>query len=716
MIPAVVFQTRINLTENEFVVNYVNQAVVTLFGLDASAGGPALFSPALFSIDDFMALIQPDDLKSLGERFAERTWALGQYHEQCRLLLPGTGVRWLDIIADPEAQPEGWVVWRGVITDITAVKQAEEALRLGQERFELAVQTGGIGVWDMDLATQKCVWDARMYEFYGVDPDSFDISGAAWRMLLHLEDPDQTCGEWDAILSSGAVLDCEFQINRPNGSPRYMRGLARLIRGPDGVPRRAVGINLDITERWELHHKLEHMAAHDALTGLPNRVTFEQKLEEACDQAHREDREHVLCFMDLDRFKILNDSAGHAAGDAFLRQVGNLIQSSIGDHARGRYQGQGQRGQEPHEQDFTARLGGDEFALLLYDCSTARAEYRARELIDAIRAIRLSWEGKVYDIGGSIGLTAITGKSPSPVELMSQADVACYAAKAAGRNQVLLYGGRNGAAERHHREILVASGIRRAIEAGQLELFAQEILTLDGAKFARSSLGGRHVEILLRMKDAYGRMLRPGSFIPAAERYDLMGNLDRWVLENALIVYGEALAAIGDLSISINLSANSLNDPLFWPFLSETLKASRLPPQRVNFEITETAMINNLDSARNFMSVVRGAGHGLILDDFGTGLSSFNYLKQFPIDGLKIDGSFIRPMKGSPVDRVIVESINEIAHKLGIWTVAEFVENAETLQIVRAIGIDQAQGYAIGRPVPLDTMIGQQTALLASLF
>ncbi len=681
-IPAVVFQTRINLSANKFLVGYINRGAIDLLALDADN-----FDPASFSVEDFVGLIHPDDLAALNDRFIESTQAVAQYHVQCRLILPLAGIRWVDIVADPQPEHDGWIVWRGLITDITAVKQAEEGLLRGQERFELAAQTGGIGVWDMNLRTQECVWDARMYEFYGVDPDSFEISMPAWHSLLHLEDADCTDREWDAILMSGAVLDCEFQVDRQNGTSRYIRSLSRMIFGPDGLPQRAVGINLDITERRDLQLRLEHMAAHDALTGLPNRLTFEKKLREACELAQSGARSHVLCFMDLDRFKIVNDSAGHAAGDAFLRKVGALVQSVIG------------------EGDFTARLGGDEFALLLYDCPTAKAEHRARVLIDEIRAIRLLWEGKAYDIGASIGLTAITAKSPSPLELMSQADVACYAAKAAGRNQVMVYGARNGTAERHHREILVASGIRRAIDADQLELFAQDILMLDKAKSR-----GRHVEILLRMIDSSGRLLRPGSFIPAAERYDLMGNLDRWVLENALIARGDMLAAISDLSISINLSANSLNDPLFWPFLSEVLKSSPMPAERVSFEITETAMINNLESARSFMSVVRAAGHALILDDFGTGLSSFNYLRQFPVDGLKIDGSFIRQMKESPVDRVIVECINEIAHKLGIKTVAEFVEDRETLEIVRTIGIDQAQGYAVGRPAALDEIIHRHTA------
>jgi diguanylate cyclase len=560
IVPAIVFETHLNFRDGKFILGYVNRAVTTVLGVD-----PAHFDPASFSLEDFMRLVHPGDIAGLSAAIAEATDKVERFHEQCRLVLPDGTVRWIDMVADPEPFPDAWMFWRGVATDITALKEADAG-------------------------------------------------------------------------------------------------------------------------RMELQRQLEHMAAHDALTGLPNRASFEQRLQEAHKQTLQQ-REHALCFMDLDRFKIVNDSAGHAAGDAFLRLVGDLLQSTCKD------------------QHFTARLGGDEFALLLYDCSLAKAEHMARELIDAIRSIRLSWDRKIYDIGASIGVTAITARSPKPIDLMSQADVACYAAKSAGRNQVVVYGARNGAAERHHQEILVASGIRQAVETNRFQLFAQEILSLNP-----TGSENRNVELLLRMIDTTGRVLRPGTFIPAAERYDLMGSLDRWVIENALVERGEALAQIGDLAISINLSANSLNDPLFWPFLKTTLAASHLPPSQVNFEITETALINNIDTARSFMNTVRTAGHALILDDFGTGLSSFNYLKQFPIDGLKIDGSFIRQIKDNIVDRAIVESINEIAHKLDIKTVAEFVEDAETLEIVRQIGIDQAQGYVVGRPVPLDMMIEEHAA------
>lgn len=681
VVPAIVFESRINFRQNKFILNYINQGAVELLGLDSTT-----FNPAEFSIEDFAVLMHPDDSQRLTGSIGESTASFTRFHEQCHLLLP-LGLRWLDIVADPEAFEDGWIHWRGIATDITALKQAEDKYRREQERLALATRSAGVGIWEYDCGSGEYRLDARMRELLYADeagfapgngPDSFRIAAESWAALVHPDDLPGLIQERGRALQYGATFSYGFRIHPPSGGVRYLSASVQVFRRPDGSPDRLLGTTIDITERMELQTQLEHMAAHDALTGLPNRVTFERKLKEACDQADRQMSEHVLCFMDLDRFKIVNDSAGHAAGDTLLRVVGNLIQATCG------------------AENFTARLGGDEFALLLYDCSIAKAEHIARELIDAIRMIRLPWDGKIYDIGASIGLTAIAGTAPRPVDLMSQADVACYAAKAAGRNQVMVYGGRNGAAERHHQEIMVASGIRRAIEANQLELFSQEILSL-------KMIGprARGVELLLRMTDSSGRVLRPGSFIPAAERYDLMGNLDRWVIENALVENGAALSRIADLTVSINLSANSLNDPLFWPFLKAALLASCLPPERVNFEITETALINNLDTARNFTSAVRSAGCGLILDDFGTGLSSFNYLKQFPVDGLKIDGSFIRQLKNSAVDRVIVESINEIAHKLGIKTVAEFVEDAETLEIVRSIGIDQAQGYVIGRPIPL---------------
>jgi diguanylate cyclase len=706
-LPAIVFEAKTHPASNQFILNYLNKNMIGLLGFD-----PQVFDPANFSRKDFATLLRPapgDPDCSMPEDGTRR------FHRQFRLVIPEQQERWLDIIADPEPADDGWILWRGVATDITENKRADEQYRLGRERLALATSLAGIGIWEFDFDAREYRLDDRMRQLLHVDeveigsggtPGSYRISPEDWAALVNPEDLRRLLKIRTQALNNGStIVDYEFRVRWPTGEERYMSSIMQIVRRPDGTPLRFVGTCVDVTEQKckeqrlaALNARLEHMASHDALTGLPNRVTFEDRLGQASEQASADDREHALCFMDLDRFKVVNDSAGHAAGDAFLRLVGNLIRGEC----------KGKPGREAR--DFAARLGGDEFALLLYDCSVARAEHVARSLIDAIKAIRLPWEGKIYDIGASIGITSINARSPGPAELMSQADVACYAAKAAGRNQSVVYGSRSGIAQRHHQEILVASGISAAIEDNRLELFAQEILSL-GAFQPNVT----NVELLLRMRDTHGRILRPGSFIPAAERYDLMGSLDRWVVTDALITHGAALAAVPGFSISINLSANSLNDPLFWSFFNKTLKETPLPPDRIQFEITETAMINNLESARHFMSKIRDNGYGLILDDFGTGLSSFNYLKQFPVDGLKIDGSFIRQLKDSAVDRSIVESINEIAHKLGARTIAEFVEDTETLEILRAIGVDQAQGYVIGRPAPLGEILDERKGTRVSL-
>jgi diguanylate cyclase (GGDEF)-like protein len=678
--------------------------MVELLGLD-----PYAFDPVTFSRADFDNLLHPSEHESIvcvpGE-------APARFHRQFRL----RDKRWLDIVADPEPAADGWIVWRGVAIDVTEANQSQREFRKGQQRLALATRIAGVGTWEYDFEAREYRLDDRMRELLHIDelelrrgesPGTFRISPGDWAALVDAGDLERLVELRERALKDGSsTIAYDFRVRWPTGEERNLNSMMLIVWNAEGTPQRFIGSCMDVTEQKLKEHRLaalnvrlEHLASHDALTGLPNRVTFEEKLTHTCERAGLDEREHALCYLDLDRFKIVNDSAGHAAGDAFLRLVGNLIASECAGRTGGK------------APDFAARLGGDEFALLLYDCSLTRAEHVARSLIDAISAIRLPWEGKVYDIGASIGITAINSRSPGSVELMSQADVACYAAKSAGRNQSVVYGSRSGIAQRHHQEILVASGISAAIEGNRLELYAQDILSL-----GKLEPGVTNVELLLRMRDTNGRVLRPGSFIPAAERYDLMGSLDRWVLTNALIVRGAALAATPGFSISVNLSANSLNDPLFLSFFNRTLKESPLPPSRINFEITETAIINNLDSARVFMTKMRNSGYGLILDDFGTGLSSFNYLKQFPVDGLKIDGSFIRQMKDSAVDRAIVESINEIAHKLGARTIAEFVEDEETLEILRTIGVDQAQGYIIGRPVPLEAVLeeraGKQGGLL----
>lgn len=440
----------------------------------------------------------------------------------------------------------------------------------------------------------------------------------------------------------------------------------------------AVLIFQDVTIARTLQRELTHAAAHDALTGLPNRAAFETVLHEASASAAAGGRCHAVGYIDLDRFKIVNDTAGHAAGDMLLREVGRLLREAL------------------RPDDVVARFGGDEFAVLLHDCTLVEAEAVCQRAIDAIRVVRFPWEGKVYDIGASIGLTEIGPTSAPPDELMKQVDVACYAAKAGGRNRVAAYSAEAGDARRYYQEIQIAAGIRAAIDEGRFKLFAQEIRAIDPDRGH-----DRHYEILLRMVDESGALIPPGSFIPAAERYDLMGIIDRWVISTLLRAHRDDMRLNRGLSFSVNLSANSLNDPHLWAFVQNEMLISGIRPGRLQFEITETALINNFGTAKEFVSAARATGAKVGLDDFGAGLSSFSYLKQFQVDCIKIDGAFIRHVDDNLVDRRIVESINDIGHALGMVTVAEFVETEAILNTVREIGIDMAQGYFLGKPMPL---------------
>lgn len=571
----------------------------------------------------------------------------------------------------------------GMNFDITDHKELAEALFEEKERLRITLHSIGDSVITTDAEARITFMNPVAEEMTGWP--AAEAAGRPLGEIFRIVDEITGAPFTDPVaaclaqmrpyhLDDGAVL-----IAR-DGERRDVRDSAAPVRATSGDVIGAVLVFQDVTKARSLQQALEHSASHDGLTGLPNRTAFERNLR-AAREATAKKREHVLCFIDLDRFKIVNDDAGHAAGDALLRDVANLLRRAC------------------RADDAAARLGGDEFGLLLHDCSIADGEKLAQRFLKTLADLRFTWNDRTYQIGASIGLTLIATDAPQTDELMSQADIACYTAKFAGRNQIAVYGGAGSPAQKHHREVQVAAGIRNAIESDRFRLFAQEVIDLKPA-----SGTGRHFEILLRMLDERGAIMEPPSFIPASERYDLMGSIDRWVIRTTFRGYGARLRQTPDLTISLNLSANSLNDPFLWPFLQEELAASDLPAGRINFEITETAVINNLAVAKQFLSRARAAGCGVLLDDFGTGLSSFIYLRQFPVDGVKIDGSFIRQMTENPIDRTIVESINAVGHRLGAVTVAEQVEDEATLELVRAMGVDRAQGFAISRPEPFDSL------------
>lgn len=432
--------------------------------------------------------------------------------------------------------------------------------------------------------------------------------------------------------------------------------------------------------------RLVYQASHDALTGLINRREFEQRLEHTLLSALQQDREHALCYMDLDQFKVINDSCGHAAGDELLRQLALLLKGNL------------------RERDILARLGGDEFALLLENCGI----HDALEVADTFRAevqrFRFKWGDRIFAVGMSVGMVAINRDSGTAASLMSAADAACYVAKDRGRNQIHVYESRDIDLARHRGEMQWVTRIHRALEEHRLRLSWQEIRRTDGVAEPT-----RHVELLLRMMDEDGSEILPMAFIPAAERYSIMPALDTWVIEETLRLCRQYLTAGREQHclLAVNLSGASLKDPAFRSMLLTRLQENPVLGPHLCFEITETAAIGNLAVVNGFIDAMRDFGCSFALDDFGSGLSSFTYLKNLKVDYLKIDGAFVRDITSNPIDRSMVEAIHRIGHQMGLKTVAEYVESEQTLALLRQIGVDYVQGNGVHPPEPLENLCSE---------
>ncbi len=429
--------------------------------------------------------------------------------------------------------------------------------------------------------------------------------------------------------------------------------------------------------------RLVYQASHDALTGLINRREFEQRLDRTLLSALQQGREHALCYMDLDQFKVINDSCGHAAGDELLRQLALLLKGNL------------------RERDTLARLGGDEFALLLENCSIQDALEVADTFRAEVQRFRFKWGDRIFAVGMSVGMVAINRDSGTAASLLSAADAACYVAKDRGRNQIHVYESRDIDLARHRGEMQWVTRIHRALEEHRLRLSWQEIRRTDGA--AESV---RHVELLLRMMDDDGSEILPMAFIPAAERYSIMPSLDSWVIEETLRLCQRYLAAKCEQHclFAVNLSGASLKDPAFRRMLLTCLQENPELGPHLCFEITETAAIGNLAVVNEFIDAMREFGCRFALDDFGSGLSSFTYLKNLKVDYLKIDGAFVRDITSNPIDRSMVEAIHRIGHQMGLITVAEYVESDQTLALLRQIGVDYVQGNGVHCPEPLETL------------
>ncbi|MGI9509847.1 MAG: putative bifunctional diguanylate cyclase/phosphodiesterase, partial [Geminicoccaceae bacterium] len=570
----------------------------------------------------------------------------------------------------------------GSVRDISAAKQAEEQLRLFASMIDQV--SDRISVVGLD------------YRFRLTNKANLDFHNVSLKAILgrHLA---EMIGE--KAFRDYAKPDCDrcFQgetvrVRRKgkdlSGDCRMLDILLEPYRDADGSITGAVSTIRDITEAHRLSERLAYQARYDQLTGLLNRRAFEQLLEHSIAETASGGRSDALCFIDLDQFKIVNDTVGHLIGDQLLKQVA--------EHLRGKL----------HKDDALARLGGDEFGLLLRGCSLRRAKRAGEQLIAAVKDFQFIHGDLVFEVGASIGITAINRHVTSASDVMARADLACYAAKDNGRNRVQIFEKRDVFLRRRREEMYRAGGIRAALDQDRFVLFGQPITPVSKEDDDTGCL-----EILLRMRSERGDLIMPSAFIPAAERYGFMADVDRWVIKNTIARLQQAGTPLSGIDVSINLSGVTLNDETSLEFIRKALSLSNLSPQQISFEITETAAVRNIAKTRSFMDELRSWGCRFALDDFGSGLSSLTYLKRLPVDFLKIDGSFVRDMARDRSSHAMVKAISQMAKDIGIKTVAEGVEDRSTLDVLRHLGIDYVQGYAVGHPAPL----AEERARLASM-
>ncbi|MCA9695158.1 MAG: EAL domain-containing protein [Nannocystaceae bacterium] len=425
-----------------------------------------------------------------------------------------------------------------------------------------------------------------------------------------------------------------------------------------------------------VHVFLREAVTRDALTGLLNRREFKLQLEALVRSAIETGSEHALLYLDLDQFKIINDVCGHHAGDALLRQLATALRAELGpDVALG-------------------RLGGDEFGVLLLGHSPAEAQRVAAALLAAIRAFRFTWEGRPMQVRASVGVAPINSGTPDATEVFASADLACHTAKDKGRNRLVVHGA---AAQQRRGEMAWVHRIDTALSDDRLCLFFQRI------RRARAGDGRRRLELLVRIRSEEGELVPPVVFIPPAERYQVMSRIDHWVIDRAFQWIARRHESGGALPIfHVNISGQSLGKDSFHEYVLERLTHHRLPPGCLCFEITETVAVSDVTRARAFIERLAARGCEFALDDFGRGMSSLAYLKHLPVSLLKIDGGFVKDLRGDPLDRAMVESINHIGHLMRMETIAEYVDDVETAAVLERIGVDWVQGFGIHEPEPLD--------------
>ena len=566
--------------------------------------------------------------------------------------------------------------YEGTVADITERKQAEQAVFAEKERAQVTLQSIGDAVISTDangnidylnpVAGLLTGWSADEARGRPIG-DVLSVVHEATRapvenpLLLALRTGEQVGPGEQSVLTSR------------NGQTIAIQDSASPIRDRVGKIIGAVIVFHDVTKERRLKRALAYQASHDALTGLINRREFEHRLKKAIEGAEHYHQQHALAYLDLDQFKIVNDTCGHPAGDRLIRDITGLLQTRV------------------RASDTIARLGGDEFGVLLEGCSLEQAGVIAEGVRQAVRDYRFIWGSASHSVGASIGVVEIGAETESAANALSAADIACYSAKDQGRNRIHLYDG--GGSATRHREMHWVAQVTRAVDEGRLELCFQEIRPIGASRVSQP-----FSELTVRLRDDSGEIVPPSQFIPAAERYNVMSMIDRWVVQRTVELLRELRQAAP--LFAVNLSGNSLNDQGFLDYVLGRIDDDDIA-RGLCFEITETAAVANLQNATYFMQELRARGCRFSLDDFGSGLSSFRYLKTLPVDFLKIDGEFIANVAQDTVDRSMVEAISQVGRTLGIATVAERVESAAVLAELEKIGVNFAQGFFLAKPQPI---------------
>ena len=561
--------------------------------------------------------------------------------------------------------------------------QDEESAGVQPARSQLALDSLGEGILTTDAHGMIDYLNQSAEALTGMRRE--EAVGQAFGAMIGFVDENDRRAIADPVqqcLSTGNRVNLgrrSILISRATGNELGVEATASPIRGPAGDVSGVAVMLHDVSELRGLTQQMSYQASHDALTGLVNRREFERRLGEALEIARAGRQGHVMCYLDLDRFKVVNDTSGHLAGDNMLREVAALIREAVRDS------------------DTVARLGGDEFGVLLVGCPLDKARQIADDVWRAIAEYRFVWKDRIFSVGVSIGIVEITGETNSLEEIMSAADSACYVAKKQGDGHIHVYSSHDEAVARSRGEIHWLQRLQAALRDGFFELYVQPIEpTRPGVTET-----GPAMEVFVRLHDE-GQAISPAEFFPAAERYRLMSMIDRWVLGSALAALSAgAIRLPPGRSLSINISAQTLADPAFLEFVVDELDRTGIAPSQMCFEVAESAVTGNLDQARRFVEVLHGMGCRFALDDFGTDLGGFANLKSLPMDYLKIDGSFMRDLGRDSVNQAMVSAVVGMARTLNFRLVAEQVEDVAVLEAARAMGIDFVQGHAVGRPRPL---------------